>query len=374
MSFTTRSLLGRVSKFRSDLPDSGVTEYFLQEAARRVMQDTFLGQIVQRTFFLPRRVDTILFTANIPWWDVTNAQPNMAYVPNTNTYLTGTNSLGLDPNMMFLPACDDYSTATSGQLDPVDILRFTNLKIANAAISPSPGTGNFRGYFKAIPSTTGWTMGDFIILMVGGSITQSSITSYWNGDDVAYWNNATSMWTFLPANQFINLAQQSAGNAEHSPSAPVILPPQSNPSNTYPAFWTQRSGRMAYLQSGANLYTGFTGMQIKLYNASSYDTAFQVQYSCIPNGDIGNMELNLPDEARDAIVDLCLSDILSLPGTGQNLILSENKRVTYEQVKSKLAALGVMGMGGSTTFHSPNFGSRTGRSSPYWFSNSLPGW
>lgn len=120
-------------------------------------------------------------------------------------------------------------------------------------------------------------------------------------------------------------------------------------------------------------FVGYTGMVLNLYPAPSYDTAFQIQYSCIPNGDIGNMEMNLPDEARDAIVDLALSDILAFPGQGQNLVMSENKRANYEQLKSKLAALGVLGQGGAAVFRSPRFGNRMGGFSPYWFQNFWPG-
>ena len=268
MSFTVRSLLGRVTPYRPDLENPGIMEFFLQEAARRVMQDTFLGQVVQTTFYLPRGVDRILLTGNVPFWDVYNNQPNMLYTPNANPYLAGTNTTGLNGNMMFLPAADTISTVNPVQLDPVDVLRVTNFRIANPSITPVAGAGNFRGYARTLPPTPSWLVGDFLIMLQPGSVTQNSVVSTWNAGDVIYYNTSAPTWTVYPAEQFQALPQSNPGNVEHSIQMPVYLPPSTTNYQKVPSSWSQRTSRMSYIPTGPMLSLSGNGNTLSLGNAS----------------------------------------------------------------------------------------------------------
>ena len=119
------------------------------------------------------------------------------------------------------------------------------------------------------------------------------------------------------------------------------------------------------------LFPTYNGVIIDLYPTQTFDSAIEVTYAASPIGDVADIVMNLPDEARDAIVNLALADILALPGQNQNLILSENRRQDFERLKGALRAMGSIGTGGNAHFQSPTFGGRGNRYMPFYFNPSL---
>ena len=120
-------------------------------------------------------------------------------------------------------------------------------------------------------------------------------------------------------------------------------------------------------------FTGFTGKIIDLYPTQGLDAAMEITYSAVPVGDIGSMYLNLPEEARDCIINGALAEILQIPGQDQNIQLADEKRIEYERLKSQLTALGVLGYGGSPQFAPTPFGGNGLRYFPSGFSTFYPG-
>ena len=142
--------------------------------------------------------------------------------------------------------------------------------------------------------------------------------------------------------------------------------------------WSQRSGQIqttigpvAGITAATPTFAQYAGTIIDLYPSQGYQTAIEVTYAATPIGDIADVVLNMPDEARDAIVNLALADWMAVPGKEQNLILSENRRVEYERLKSGLRALGALGIGGSAQFKSPLFGGRGNRYFPFFYNPTL---
>jgi len=142
--------------------------------------------------------------------------------------------------------------------------------------------------------------------------------------------------------------------------------------------WSQRQGQMQTtigtiggLTAATPTFVQYAGTIIDLYPTQGYQTALEVTYSATPIGDIADIVINLPDEARDAIVNLALADWLSVPGKEQNLILAENRRGEYERLKGALRALGALGTGGSAKFRSPLFGGRGNRYFPFAYNPTL---
>jgi len=268
---------------------------------------------------------------------------------------------------MFLPASDVLSTTGTIQQDPVDILRITRLSVA-ALQASDPGTGNFRGYFRALPTATSWNMNDFAIMMAPGTTTLSTTAQpiVWSTGDLMIWNQTA--WTWYPVEEFENIQQFNGPTYQGVASSPQ-----------YPigaiSSWSQQPGRIGYQYMNGSTLTqgGFSGQVMQLYSGSSNDTAMKVEYSCIPVGDIGNITLNISDEARDAIVNCCLVDLLNLPGDHQNMYMAMQKKQEYEQQKAALAALGVLGMGASGQYTAPSFTPNNGRFWPYYFQPFLPG-
>lgn len=91
----------------------------------------------------------------------------------------------------------------------------------------------------------------------------------------------------------------------------------------------------------------FRGAVINLFPASEYDTAIEIEYSYSTRlqDEIGDVPLDLPDLAVEAIIAGTLAEILAMPGEGQNLPLAAAKKSEYEVLKSQLRALGSMGYG-----------------------------
>jgi hypothetical protein len=142
--------------------------------------------------------------------------------------------------------------------------------------------------------------------------------------------------------------------------------------------WSQRSGQLQTtigtvggVVANNPTFVQYAGTIIDLYPTQGYPTAVEITYAATPLGDIADVVLNLPDEARDAIVNLALADWLAVPGKEQNLILSENRREEYERLKSALRTMGALGIGGSPQFKSPLFGGRGNRYFPFFYNPTL---
>lgn len=121
-------------------------------------------------------------------------------------------------------------------------------------------------------------------------------------------------------------------------------------------------------------FSTFTGQYIDLYPTQGQDSAIEIVYSAIPKGDIADTILDLPDEARDAIVNLALSNLLVIPGKYMNPQLSMTYRMQYENLRTGLRSLAVLGMGGTASFRAPLFGGLGNRFWPYFFvPTTLPG-
>lgn len=120
-------------------------------------------------------------------------------------------------------------------------------------------------------------------------------------------------------------------------------------------------------------FTSYNGQIVDIYPTHGYDSAVEIMYAAIPVGDIGDVVLNLPDEARDAIVNGALAELLAIPGQNQNIQLSEVRRTEYERLQDGLRAVGVLGMGGTAAYAPPLFGGAGNAFWPYQVPISLPG-
>lgn len=370
MGFTVRSLLARIAPMRPDLKDQGMVDYITQEVARRLMKDTFLGQTTQDVFYLPKGVDQVLLSASIPWWDTTNYKPTQTYVKSSH----------LGSSRMAVPSASlvqDSDPNQYQQKTPVDVFRVMRIRIARLPYS-NINQGNFISYWPAAPGDTlaadpslvSASAGDFYIAMTPGSATLTDgSTLSWNAGDVI--QSDGSAWTVFHLELFNTIPQSNQGTINQYTT-------QAQSPAGAPNRWTQMPGQMGFdvLKAGTPntiSYTTLTGMNMYLYPQTDYDTAIEFVCSTIPIGEIGDLELNLPMEARDCIVAGALAEVLQLPGEGQNLALSQAKQMEFERLRSPLLAMGILGAGGSPTFVPPPFGSRGGRFWPYWFQTYIPG-
>ena len=212
------------------------------------------------------------------------------------------------------------------------------------------------------------------LICKGGDVIQSdgsvwSLTSLENYDTLRQVNWQTQMLQ--------NNRPKSSWNASLQAGTNQVNITQANA-------WSQRSGQIqttiGNLPAVMNdpvpddttpTFPTYSGMIIDLYPTQGFQTAMEITYSATPLGDIADVVLNLPDEARDAIVNLALADWLEVPGKEQNLILAENHRQEYERLKSALRTLGVLGMGGSPEFRAPLFGGRGNRYFPFFYNPTL---
>jgi len=228
-----------------------------------------------------------------------------------------------------------------------------------------------------VPDATDVVNGGFYIVYQG-PVTVGTL--YCKGGDILQTNG--SAWSLTPLENYDTLNQvnwQTSMLRENRPksnwnSSQTNGTTQTNV--TRAASWSQRSGQLqTTIGNGAignsPTFVQYAGTIIDLYPTQGFQTAIEITYAATPVGDIADVVLNLPDEARDAIVNLALADWLAVPGKEQNLILSENRRQEYERLKSALRTMGALGIGGSPTFKSPLFGGRGNRYFPFFINPAM---
>jgi hypothetical protein len=230
-----------------------------------------------------------------------------------------------------------------------------------------------------VPSAANVVNGGFFLVYQG---TVATGTLLCKGGDVLQSNG--SNWSLTPLENYDTLNQINwqtqqvyTNRPKSSWNSSLTSGPTMN-NITQSNSWSQRSGQMQTtigviggLIAANPTFAQYAGTIIDLYPTQGYPTAIEVTYSATPIGDIADIVLNMPDEARDAIVNLALADWLAVPGKEQNLILSENRRMEYERLKGGLRALGSLGLGGSSQFRAPLFGGRGNRYFPFAYNPTL---
>jgi hypothetical protein len=237
-------------------------------------------------------------------------------------------------------------------------------------------------YGNPVPAANNVVNGGFYIVYQGTVISDSTGTLVCKGGDVLQ-SNQTS-WSLTPLENYdtlnqINWQTQNVYNNRPKSNWNSSLVSGTTMTNvTQAQSWSQRAGQIqstigtvAGITAPTAAFQVYSGMIIDLYPSQGYPTAMEITYAATPIGDISDILLDLPDEARDAIVHHALADWLEIPGKEQNLILAENHRQEYERLKGALRTLGALGMGGSAQYRAPLFGGRGNRYFPYFYNPTL---
>jgi len=248
----------------------------------------------------------------------------------------------------------------------------SNTNLGTVAASTSMAT-------NPVPDASDVVNGGFYIVYQG-PVTVGTLNC--KGGDILQTNQLT--WSLTPLENYDTLNQvnwqtsQTFNNRPKSNWNSSLNNGTTQTNVTQANAWSQRSGQIqttigpvAGTTVATPTFAQYAGTIIDLYPTQGYQTAIEITYAATPIGDIADVVLNMPDEARDAIVNLALADWLAVPGKEQNLILSENRRTEYERLKSGLRALGALGIGGSAQFKSPLFGGRGNRYFPFFYNPTL---
>jgi hypothetical protein len=241
-------------------------------------------------------------------------------------------------------------------------------------------------YGNPMPAANNVVNGGFYIVYQG-TVTDQTGTLACKGGDILQTNQ--SVWSLTSLENYNTLRQVNWQTMMLQNNRPKSSWNASLTAGTVQAniteanAWSQRSGQIqSGLVGGSSggfsgggiptpAFVTYAGMIIDLYPTQGFPTALEVTYAATPLGDIADIALNLPDEARDAIVHHALADWLEVPGKEQNLILAENHRNEYERLKGGLRALGALGLGGSAVYQAPLFGGRGNRYFPFFYNPTL---
>ena len=366
-NFTVRELVIRVSLMRPKL-DVGLAERLTQEAAKRVFRESFLGQVVTTVYPIPKNCNEIMLTSQIPYWNSGTNLPNYVQPADLNKLVLPTSWDGSTPD--FLSGVDPVAK----QKTSAEVLRVLQVRTVTL---PLFSVGAFQGWLfpsSVVPAANTVVNGGFYIVYQG-TVTVGTLIC--KGGDILQSNG--SVWSVTPIENYDTLVQTNWQTQQLQNNRPKSNWNSSlNNGSTYTNVtqanqWSQRSGQMqtSVVNPITPTFPTYTGTIIDLYPTQGYQTVLEVTYAATPIGDIADVVLNLPDEARDAIVNLALADWLAVPGEDQNLILSENRRMEYERLKSGLRAMGALGIGGSPEFKTPLFGGRGNRYFPFFYNPTL---
>ncbi len=210
-----------------------------------------------------------------------------------------------------------------------DLLRIERIRIAEV-----PPSSVYQGTWDALTNTPTMAAASsannlyFFIVSVAGTTTIDTL-SLWNVGDIIY-SNGTA-WKLLDLQEYTTVPQ---GNKPTD----YLWNNQSQEDFSFPTCWTQE------------------GNTVDFYPRLQCDTAIEVVLSYIPVGEIDTIPL--PAESEDAIVAGALAEILSLPGSEQNLKLALIRENEFKKGLANLRSLTMTGYGGSAYAILGNF---TGR-------------
>ncbi len=351
---------------RPDL-EVGLAERLTQEAAKRVFRESFLGQVITTVYPVGSNVNQIMLCRMIPYWG--SGVPNIVYPADANKMILPTTWDGSLPDAL------SGINPTPAQKTAAEVLRVLQVRTVTL---PFFSIGAFQGWLfssSVVPAATSVVNGGFYIVYQG-PVTTGTLNC--KGGDILQSNGST--WSLTPLENYdtlnqVNWQTQDLYNNRPKSSWNSSITSGTTMTNiTQANSWSQRSGQMQ-TTIGSNPavpnFVSYSGTIIDLYPTQGYQTAMEITYCATPVGDIADIVLNLPDEAREAIVNLALADWMSVPGKEQNLILSENRRAEYERLKGGLRALGALGIGGSPQFRAPLFGGRGNRYLPFIYNPTL---
>lgn len=359
MSFTCRSLLGRIQPMRPDV-EPGQIDYAVQEVARRLTKEAYLMQVKQMPFLLQRNSDSVLFSPEATSVLVSNSYTGISNWFTYGSYLwTITEDIRIGRDQV-VPAMDLLN-------NPVDIHRFMMVRAPNLATSTA-NPAIFNDYYDAntdlsptLPSPSDAGVNGFFVVVAGATFSSSPYLSglgpFGIGDVLQSDGTAYSLVT---REQYITIPQANQTTVNQQGQ-------QVQATNQFPFRWTQGISQKSLpgringeIPGWASTPATYNGMAINFMPQTLSDMPIEVTYACVPIGDFGTQVLPYPVQARDTIIAGALAEILAYPGEGQNLQLSEAKRREYENGKAELRSLGVFGYGGSTMMSTPNLTSLYG--------------
>jgi len=355
MGFTVRDLLPRIECMRPDLK-MGEPERLTIAKAKHLMRECYLGQQTSLVYPVKAGVNQLLLSPDVKFKNpVTNG--SLPSVPDIMTSAFGS-SIHVDANKEVVPCV--YGGArrseTAGIMDrsfnklSANCLKVLRVKVVNFKNNNNSAT--FMGYVNGqanLPTVNSSMTGQFYINYGGAATDNNGDCWYCDGtqwnryDQTTFSTMGQENWQSL--NQWSNKNQFLKGN---------ILS------------WSQRHGGVEILGSTTTSQV-FTGMILEFYPTTRYDTAVEITYAGVPVDDYSDLDLGLPEEAKDPIVNGALADILALPGEHQNIQLSEIRREDWERGKSYMRALGATGLGGSAQYASPAFGGGYNSAWPHYY-------
>lgn len=351
MSFTCRSLLGRIKPFRTDI-DDGQIDYVIQETARKLTKDGYLMRIAQVPFFIPAKTNNILFTPNVNQviYNAQNVKTNF----QGNLYWSSSVDVRLEHTVV-APCMDSFNFNT-------DIHRIMGLRASYLnTVSSSPATFLTDGYYDALadgptplPDPTTTPLNSFVMVVIPAqppfnSPFLSNITGPLGVGDILQVQG--NQWAQITFEQYWTIPQSND---------PTVVQQYQQPQATsqYPNRWTQGPAQLFLPQYSLGETTlpaaQYVGYSLNFYPQTLNDMVIQVIYNAVPIGDFSDVELPYSAQAREAIICGALSELLSYPGQQQNLNLSELKKREYMNAMGALRSLGTFGYGGSPIISSPS--------------------
>jgi len=248
MPFTVQSLLARVQPMRPDL-DPGLVENMIQETAKRIMRESYLGHVVQTVVPVTGGTNQILLSSRLPYWNAGTNTPNV--------YLGGSN--GLDSSQMVVPSNWAGSTpdahlaldSNPQEKTAAEVLRVMMVRFAPLPIAPPPSN---KGYLvlagnQTLNAPTGYTAGSFLIIYGSATVTDpsNSIAYVVKTGDVIYSNGVN--WSVYPLEQFRTYRQMNAPTVNANSNQPQFT----NNQNVNAQQWSQREGQIDMFYNSANV-------------------------------------------------------------------------------------------------------------------------
>ena len=247
MPFTVQDLLARVQPMRPDL-DPGLIENMVQETAKRIMRESYLGQVIQTVVPVKGGTNQILLSSRLAYWN-----------PGTNTpNLLPSGTSGLDSNQMIVPSNwagstpDAYLALDSNPQEKTaaEVLRVMVVRFAPLPIAPPP---IYRGYLvlagnQNLSNPTGYAAGSFLIIYGSATVTDpsTSISYVVKTGDVIYSNGAN--WSVYPLEQFRTYRQVNGPTLITNSNQPKFT----NNQNVNTQQWSQRMGQIDMFYNPSN--------------------------------------------------------------------------------------------------------------------------
>lgn len=210
-NFTVRDLLPRIVAMRPDV-DPGLIERLTQEAAKRVLRESFLGQVVSTVFWLPAGTNQIMLCSQLPYW--ASGQPNMAIVetnkvvyPTTWDGSTPDSLSGVDPN--------------PNQKTPAEVLRVLEVRTIQPPIF---STAFFRGWLigiqTSLPAASTIAAGGFFICYGTGPFVVNGNTVYNQTGDI--WQSDGTQWNLTTLEYYNTINQVNLQTVRKTTNQPKV--------------------------------------------------------------------------------------------------------------------------------------------------------